>query len=319
MKRSHPGLWLIAALVLSPVATWAQQPEGHEDTIIQPVPPPLPKKPPPDDSVPRYEAVVPESDQPWVIGAELKARLFAKAATYYEYTDRFTCDETARLAEYDAEGSVGNEKVNNYGYLLIREGGGRLREYRQRIAKDGTVRPDEVEDQEPFPPAYAWVFLFSRFNEPSFSYRYVADRFDGFDWIHEVQFRGSHPFSDGKDIRQWEGTVLIDAVTFTPIEIRAEPAGQRDRIEALYQQYNKSFNIMGFRTKPKPLGYRADIQFRYRRDGLTFPTELRYDTFRAVSVNQVVPTKASTRVYDRYKIYKIDTKEQVGKVGGQGP
>ena len=105
-------------------------------------------------------------------------------------------------------------------------------------------------------------------------------------------------------------------MTYTPVEIRAEPAGQQDRIEAMYREYSKSFNIMGFRTKPKPVGYRADIQFRHRRDGLTFPTELRYDTFRAVSVSQVVPAKASTRVYDRYRIYTTDTKQKIDKIGG---
>ena len=303
-------------LILQPEVAWAQQPHGHEDAIAQPVPPPLPRRPPPDKNVPAYDAVIPKSDKPWVMGSELLEQLFEKAEVYFDYTSRFTCDETARLADYNAEGEASSEKARNYGYLLTRNDAGKLREYRQRLTKDGTVKANEIDDEEPFPPAYAWVFLFSRFHEPSFSYRYIGDRFDGFDWIHEIQFRGSHPFSDGKDIRQWEGTVLLDAVTFTPIEILAEPAGQRDRIEALYRQYSKSFNIMGFRTKPKPLGYRADIQFRYRRDGLTFPTELRYDTFRAVSVTQVVPTKASTRLYDHYRIYKTDTKQEIGKVGG---
>ena len=163
------------------------------------------------------------------------------------------------------------------------------------------------------------MFLFSRSYEPYFSYRFVDDRFDGFDWVLEIQFKGSVPFSDGKDIRQWEGTVLVDAVTYTPLEIHAEPTGQAERIEALYRQHASSFNFMGMRSKPKPLGYRADIQFRYRRDGLTFPTNLRYDTFRAVSPHQVMPTKASTRSYSRYRFYATEVDDpEFRDVAGSG-
>jgi len=121
--------------------------------------------------------------------------------------------------------------------------------------------------------------------------------------VHEIQFRGSLPFTTGQDIRQWEGAVLIDAVNYTPLEIRAEPLGQGERIDALYRQWSSSFNLLGMRTGQKPLGYRAHIQFRHKQEGLSFPTELRYDTFRAVSPTQIVPHRASTRVYDDYRIF----------------
>jgi hypothetical protein len=281
---------------------------GHEDAIANPVPPATPRKPPPDeDDYPKYEAELDENfDGPWGLDPDLLQNLFRKAGTYAEYTSRFTCDETARLADYDGEGKVSSERVREYGYLLTKDVGHRLSEYRQRLAQDGTVRPGEVLDEEPFPPAYEWVFLFSAFNEPYFRYRLVEDRFDGFDWVLVIQFKGSLPFTDGKNIRQWEGTALVDAVTFTPIEIRAEPQGQRERIRQLYENYNKSFNVMGMRTGPKPLGYRAAIQFRHRKDALSFPTELRYDTFRAVSPTQIVATKASVRTYSHYRIYRTE-------------
>ena len=183
MRRLQIVLLLTSTLPLvwQPGPAWAQQPEGHEDTIAQPVPPPLPRKPPPDDSVPEYDAVIPKSDKPWVLGSDLKQLLFSKADTYFDYTSRFTCEETARLADYDGEGEASGERVRNYGYLLIKEPQGRLREYRQRIAKDGKVRQSEVEDEEPFPPAYAWVFLFSRSTNRTFATVTPGDRFDGFD------------------------------------------------------------------------------------------------------------------------------------------
>ena len=70
---------------------------------------------------------------------------------------------------------------------------------------------------------------------------------------------------------------------------------------------------MGWRMAPRPLGYRADIQFRYRREGLSFPTELRYDTFRAVGSRQLVPTRASTRTYSEYAITRVETQQEVGE------
>jgi hypothetical protein len=300
---------LLGALgALAPVQ--AQLPQPHER---DPVPPPRPPRTPEKD-VPEYDSIVPDSGLPWGLSPELLGPLYEKAAVYEAYTRRFDCEEQARVATYKATGEVGTETSQRYGYLLVRDPGtNSLREYRQVMEVDGELK-GAVRDEEPFPPAYAWVFLFDRFNEPYFSFRYLGDRFDGFDWVHEIEFQGSLPFTHGRDIRQWEGRVLIDAVTYTPLEIRAEPSGQRERIETLYRRYAQAFKFFGLATKPKPLGYTAAIHFRHRRDALTFPTELRYDTFRAISPNQVVPVRASTRMYENYRITRVTTAEQPGPV-----
>jgi hypothetical protein len=305
-------IWWIAA---AGTALPFQQEADPHSGLPDPTPPPLPPREPPED-LGVYDSILGDSDQPWGISDELFEPLFERAAVYRDFTRRFTCVETARLAKYDANGVAEKEKSRRYGYLLIKdEVGETMREFRQPIAKDGSIKSGEVKDEEPFPPAYSWVFLFSRFNEPYFSYRSLGDRFDGFDWIHEIQFKGSLAFTDGKDIRQWEGVVLVDAVTFTPLEIRAEPAGQGDRINALYRRWAQSFNLIGFRMAPRPLGYRAFIQFRYRREGLSFPTELRYDTFRAVGGNTVAPVRASTRSYTDYAITRVETQQELGSPG----
>jgi len=261
--------------------------------------------------------VLEASDLPWGLDDSLLEPLFERAAVYRAYTRRFTCVETARLADYGSSGEAKKEKMRRYGYLLVQDpAADDVREFRQTITKDGKLKRDEVEDEEPFPPAYAWVFLFSRFHEPYFAYRSLGDHFDGFDWVYEIQFKGSLPFTDGKDIRQWEGVALIDAVTYTPLEIRAEPTGQADRINAMFDRWTKSFNLIGLKLGEKPLGYRAQIQFRHRREGLTFPTELRYDTFRAITGNQTAPVKASTRTYDEYRITKVTADPMLGGTNG---
>jgi hypothetical protein len=68
---------------------------------------------------------------------------------------------------------------------------------------------------------------------------------------------------------------------------------------------------------PRPLLYSAFVQFGLRRDGLSFPTELRYDTRVAVSAKQSAPRQASSRRYDGYQFFKTATLETPGSVLGK--
>ena len=308
VNRLVTTLALALALLVPSLSTTAPMPTG----VPEDIPPPLPPRPTPDDAF-GYEPLVPESDEPWGLSESFLEPLYGTASVYTTYLRRFSCKETARVAKYDQCGGVASEEIRDYGYILIKSPtGNSVRELRQAVTKDGAIKSDEVRDDQPFPPAYAWVFLFSRFNEPYFSFRHIDERFDGFDWVHEIQFKGSLPFTGGKDIREWEGVVLVDAVTYAPIEIRAEPSGQLDRIRALYQRWANSFNFMGLRSGPRPLGFRAEIHFRERRERLAFPTELRYDTFRAVGGGQIIPTLASIRTYRDYLIEEVILKHDVG-------
>ncbi len=304
--------WRLIATGLLAALLATGDPRALAQSGPDPIPPPLPPRPVPKGA-PDYEAVVPESTVEWGLDPELLRPLAEKAELYKAFTRQFTCDEVARLATYDDAGEASTEEVRRYGYLLTAsERADSFRELRQRFTSDGRLKPDAVEDEEPFPPAYSWVQLFNRFNESYFAFRLIATRFDGFDLVHEIQFRGSLPFTTGKDIRQWEGTVLVDAFKHVPLEIQAEPSHQRKRIEEIYRNYTQSFNFLGLRSKPVPLGYRAGIQFRLWREGLSFPTELRYDTVRAVSPTQVVPVRASTRSYERYRFVRVTPEQRIG-------
>jgi hypothetical protein len=313
--------WIARGAVLVCVVVGSMQPaafaqwDSQDNTAPVPLPPPLPRPTAPKGT-PLYEPIVAElPDLPWGLEDEMLANLQSRATIYRRYSSRFTCDETARFADYDKSGSAKKERIKKYAYLIFQdEDRDRVREHRQEFAKNGSLKPAAVEDEERFPPAYAWVYLFSEFNAPYFSFRLLDTRFDGFDYVHVIQFRGASPFASGKDIRQWEGKILVDAFTFTPLEIVAEPTGQRDRLEAQYRIWNTSFSLIGFRTKPKPLGYKARIQFGLRRDELTFPTELRYDTKRAVSATQLIDVRASTRTYEKYLFTDVDDSQQLGDV-----
>ncbi len=274
-------------------------------------PPPLPPREKRKDGkdVGAGEEIRPTSEEEWTLPAGMIEKLAERVAVYREYAVRFECIETVRSADYDG-GTVDSEKVRNYRYLLERdETGGRLTEFRQRLTREGQPKGGAVDDSDPFPPAYAWVYLFSDFNQPYFTYRYLGERLEGFDWVREIQFRGALGFTDGRDIRQWEGTVLVDAATYTPIEINAQPRAQDERLKAEYDRWARSFGFMGWKAGKKPLAYRARLQYRLRRDGLTFPTELRYDTLRAVSPDSMISVRASLRSYEAYRFYKATTRD----------
>lgn len=320
--RSHPVLLpILLILFISIMPIPAQEPKNPMGPP-EPPPPPLPSKSDlaGDDSDGKEEegTLVPEEDriptsaEPWGLDDELLGTLALSATRYQAHTRRFTCIETARTADYKNGESAG-EKVRRYSFLLTAdEAGTNFRESRRRYNDKGTLRKGETEDAEPFPPAYAWVFLFSEFNQGYFAYRDLGDHFDGFDWVREIQFKGALPFTDGKDIRQWEGVVLVDAVSHTPLEIRAQPSGQQERIEAVYRRWASAFNLIGIRLAPRPFGYRCRVEFHFRKGQLTFPTRLRYDTFRATGIDRTTPWKTSSRSYSEYKFFRVGTSQTLG-------
>jgi hypothetical protein len=313
------GLTLLGlALLFAPPAL--AQIEDRQDNLPDPIPPPLPKQAPPEDA-PKYESIIEDApEEAWHLPADILAGVQATAAVYADYARRFVCVEEARLADYDAAQQVKKEKIRDYGYLLLRGSvGDPVREFRQHLAKDGTPK-GEVDDSEPFPPAYAWVFLFSKFFEPYFDFRLVDTRFEGFDLVHEIHFRGSLPFTDGKDIRQWEGRVLVDAFYYTPLQLEAEPVGQKERLDGLFRLWSQSFNLLGFRTGKKPLGYHARLEFGLKKGDLRLPTTLRYDTRRVVAPEQLVMVSASTRSYSDYRFTDVTAEDpRIGPVVGTGP
>lgn len=310
---------LLLALAAFPAAV-ADEPEddtGQSPDSAPPTPPNMKKKEPRPIPDRLEEELITDPEAPWGLPDEMLAGLAEKARVYASYARRFLCTETAREADYK-NGEAQKEKKRRYSYLLVAEPDGRFEESRRVLTDQGKVRKAEVEDEEHFPPAYAWVYLFSQVNQPYFAYRVRNERFDGFDWVRDIEFRGALPFTDGKDIRQWEGIAVVNVVTNTPIEITAEPATQRERMRYQFDRWARSFNLVGFRLGPKPLGYRCKVDFRYIRDGLNFPTRLRYDTFRAVSLKRIVPWKVSSRAYSDYSFTYVQEDETVGETVDDG-
>jgi hypothetical protein len=302
-----------------------ERPDEHEETTGKDPdrppttpPPPWKKEDEPRRGAPDKldEELIPESGAEWGLADDLLRDLAEQARVYAAYTRRFICVESAREADYK-NGEAQKERNRRYSYLLTTDSDvAGFDESRREIGDQGKVKKGEVEDEEKFPPAYAWVFLFAEANQPYFAYRVRGERFDGFDWVRDIEFRGALPFTDGKDIRQWEGLAVVNAVTNTPIEITAEPSAQRERIRFQFDRWARSFNLVGVRLAPRPFGFRCRVEFRYVRDGLNFPTRLRYDTFRAVSMKSVVPWKVSSRAYSDYNFTVVTEEETIGETAG---
>jgi hypothetical protein len=250
-------------------------------------------------------SLLPDDGSPWGVAPELAARLAGVATKYLDYAVKFTCTETVRKARFD-DGEAKKETSKRYGYLLERGDGQTILEFRQKMKGDGTVTTSEINDTE----AYAWVFLFSQANQPYFAYRERGDRFEGYDWVRIFEFKGAIPYTDGRDIRQWDGVALVDATTLTPVEIRAEPSHQQERLKVLFSRWSQSFNIVGGRVGPKPIGFSGRVMLQTRRDQLTFPTQLRYSSFRAITSKSTEPTEASTREYSSYQFFRTETNER---------
>jgi hypothetical protein len=101
------------------------------------------------------------------------------------------------------------------------------------------VTTTEIERRGSVPPAYIGVPV-QPGESAYFAYRERGDRF-GYDWVRIFEFRA--PFVHRWPRHQtWDGVVLVDATTLTPVEIRAEPGHQQERLKLLFERWSQSFN-----------------------------------------------------------------------------
>ena len=101
------------------------------------------------------------------------------------------------------------------------------------------------------------------------------------------------------------------------MSIVAEPRGQNERLQEAHRRHARSlkvsiFGVINFRSKPEARGYRAQMDFDRVHKGLRFPSRVRYDTFKLVSGEDVLPVMASTRSYDGYRFTTVDIEEHLG-------
>jgi hypothetical protein len=250
----------------------------------------------------------------WGLSERLSATLARQADAYLDRARRLACVETVRRVRYMAARPIVKER--RYEFVPGRSfGDSVIPEFRFEISPRGKVRKRAWRRSKTFPSAHDWARLFSASNQPYFMYRDLGIRIEGFDLVREIQFRGWLPFTDGRDIRQWEGTALVEITALRIVEIRARPRNQDARVAKLYDKWSRSFKItLGlfagplfvplktFRMARRPLAHYCFLRFDCRRDGARLPSLLRYEARRAVSREETARRSISTRRYHGYRI-----------------
>lgn len=257
-----------------------------------------------------------ESDPPepaWGLPRRWLVRLAQQADAYLDRSYRFTCVETSRRVRYREVRPVIRERKYEYvpGGIYA---GNTVPEFRLQIAPRGRVGKPVKARAEPFPSADDWTQLFSARNQPFFMYRDLGVRLEGFDLVREIEFRGWLRFTDGRDIREWEGIALVEASGFRIVGVRARPKDQQVRVAYLFDKWARSLKIsvglfagpwflpiVTFRTARRPLAYHCEVRFDHWRQEIRLPTLLRYETRRAVSRKRTERRLVSTRRYEHYR------------------
>jgi hypothetical protein len=249
------------------------------------------------------------SELPWRLSPRLADELAAQTEAYLAHRAEFTALEDIRSTRYRYDE---RKDALPYGAPLpgLPYGDESHPEFRLRTDHAGRGHKGAPRKLNRFPSPHDWAMLFSRENQPFFMLREVGTRLEGFDLVREIRFRGALPFTDGRDIREWEGVALVDAGLSRIIEIRARPGNQEARLSWLFERWSRSFKLTigifagpffipgpSMRFARRPLAYRCFVRFDDRRDEIWLPSLMSYEIRRAVSPERTVLRLLSTRRY----------------------
>jgi hypothetical protein len=240
---------------------------------------------------------------PWKLPEDMLDRLTRRAEEYERAALSLECRETMHRVKFPRSGKTAEHAANEVTYLLELEDGS-LVPVRRRGRS--IRRPRKMAA----PPAHAWTQLFAAHIQPYMAYRDVGEVPHAFGPARKIQFRGAVPYTDGRDIREWEGTVLVDSFSLLPLEIDARPLNFWPRLRHQHAVYLQSFRFVffgiPFRFKKKPLGERVHVRFDMQSNDLTLPVAAQVETVEMVSPDQVV-ARSRTRVdYDSYQFRDAD-------------
>lgn len=267
----------------------------------------------PPDEEKKEKALYQETQYP-PLPEGLLEQLSEKSEEYEHYALKFVCTEMSRKASYNAsKQEYMSEKLEHFDYLLeVNPKVDRFTAYRQRMMKTVHQFTQSVVDfKMNFPEAYSWVFIFSKNFRNIMKYGYFGKEIYFYKLAHIISFRGFQPFSDGRDIRQWEGKLWVEEGTWNILKVEAKPIHQDDILELKRLEYNRAFSFMGLKFKKKPIGYSCKIYFDYEYEGLSFPTEARNEMFEPISEKETVPYSKIILSYADYHFFETESREEV--------
>jgi len=238
-------------------------------------------------------------------------RAAERALAYADASLEWTCDESVRLAKYDANGDASRETERTFRLLLGRDHSGQANvELRAEVsrARASTERPSWMHG---FPPFTSWMRLF----HPEIGgFMHFEDRGEDDSSVpprHAVAFHGDLPYSDGEDLREWEGTAWLDPITGDLLAVEAVPRSQTGRLARLVERRNGRslgvtlFEVFHFRIGPVAHGRRVEISLGLHDDGFWLPHVARLETFDAVTATTTRPLRVVVNSLDLCRRFEV--------------
>jgi len=134
-----------------------------------------------------------------------------------------------------------------------------------------------------------------------------------------IEFISAAPFVEGRDIREWSGTVWIEDRTFNFIRIEASPSFQDNRLAGQWRVYSESMQLPWGKTKPRPRGYELAVECNYTRDDMLFPTRVDLRDFVWVGRGREVTDNHFVLEYTDYRFFQTDVEERQSQPGSAPP
>jgi hypothetical protein len=224
-------------------------------------------------------------ETPWRLPEEMMERLARRAVEYETAALSSECRETTHRVKYPRSGQTAEGNRREATYLFTLQNG-------SVVPVQGRGKSIKSSGKSSAPPAHAWTQLFARHNQPYFAYRDVGEVSYAFGKARKIQFRGAVPFGDGDDIREWEGTVLVDSISLLPLELDAQPLHLWPRLEHQRLKYLQAFrfNLFGLviSFKKKPVADRVHVRFDMQHKGLTLPVDAYVERVEKTQSDQAV-------------------------------
>jgi hypothetical protein len=225
-------------------------------------------------------------ETPWELSDELRGRLAERAAEYEATTEQLEVRATTQRVKYPRRSGRTEEQAPRDATFLLSLDDGAI------VPLKGPVKQFGRSGKQKVPPVHDWMQLVAAHNQRYFGYRDLGQVDYAYGKARKIQFRGSLPFEDGTDIRQWEGTVLVDAFTMLPIALEAQQRSLWPQLEHQRDVYMRSFKFgfFGFvvRFKKRPIGQRLAVRFGKLENGLTLPVDTHVERVEKVSPDQAV-------------------------------
>jgi hypothetical protein len=231
-------------------------------------------------------------DAPWGLPEELTAGLAQRTSQYEEWADDLECSETTQRVKYP-RGSAAAGAVRESTYVFALDAGAMV-----PVPTKDHGKSWRRYGKSDAPRAHAWLQLFAEDNQPFFAYRDLGEVPHAFGNARRIQFRGSLPYTDGRDIRQWEGTVLIDPHSLELLELDARPLHLWPRLERQRREYVNSFKFLFLRFKKKPIAERVHVRFDSQPSGMTLPVDADVERLELIAPDQAIVRSRLLTQYD---------------------